>query len=458
MSGALGKQRRPPARPQSARGAAAPKENDMPSIRTIAGLAAGALLLSGVAQAKVLSVPLFPQQTNVWCWAASGQMIMSYLGATAVTQCVQANVELGRTDCCSSPTPSACVKGGYTQFDRFNFNVSYYAGGALPFASLTSEINANRPVEFAWSWTGGGGHVMVATGTLVDRAGQQWVYRNNPWPPNVGAQDILSYSAYVSDTGYTHQQDAYNITDNRLCNSDFHDLPAGSFQGCFDYQWQRDRHPVTLAAYSSGGTKMAGSFQSVPDRPVRHLMTAAQFQAAFDSYLAQGLRPESVSVLSTGSGPRFTAIWRAANDGPFQTYYGMTEASFGTTFNNLGAQGYILTDLYGYEDGGTRYVGTWVKKATPGYYAYVNMTAAQYNSNFDTLAAQGFQPVRFSAYNTGGGVRYAAIWNKQSNPFYMYFNMSSAGYQSTYNTVTGLGYRLAQISGLDGTLAAIWNK
>jgi hypothetical protein len=440
--------------------AAVHKELFMPSTRSIARLAAGALLLlTGIAHATVLPVPMYPQQTNMWCWAASGQMIMTYLGAPAVSQCHQANVELNRSDCCNSPTPAACVQGGYTQFDRYNFSVTYYPGGALPFNMLANEINNNRPVEFAWSWTGGGGHVMVAKGTSVDRGGQQWVYSNNPWPPNVGAQDMLTYSAYVSDTGYTHQNDAYNITDTHVCNSDFHGMPAGSFQACFNYQWQRARHAVTLSAYNSGGsTLMAGSFQGVPDRPVRSLMTAAQFQSYFTSYSAQGWRPDSVSVVQTAAGPRFTAIWVPANDGPFQTYFGMTDASFSSTFNSLAGQGYVLTDLFGYNDGGARYVATWVKKASAGYVAYINMTGAQYNSHFSDLAAQGFQPVRFSAYPGGGGTVYAAVWHKKANPFYMYFAMSPATYQSNYNTVTALGYRLTQISALNGTLAAIWNK
>lgn len=413
-----------------------------------------------VAGATSLPVPLIPQQTNEWCWAASGQMIMNYLGATAVTQCQQANNELGRSDCCMSPTPSACIKGGYTQFDKYNFNTTQYGGGALPFSMLKSEIDSNRPVEFAWSWTGGGGHVMVAVGYSVDSSGNQWVYSNNPWPPNVGNHDVLSYSAYVQDTGYTHQNDTYQITDAHVCNSDFHDFPASSFQDCFDYQALRGRYPVTLSAYSSGGsTLMAGSFQRVASRPVRTLMTAAQFQSYFTSYSAAGWRPESVTVLETGSGPLFTAIWTPATDGAFQTYFGMTDATFNSTFSNLGSQGYVITDLFGYVDGGsTKYVATWVKKASSGYYTYVNMTAAQYNSNFSTLAGKGFQPVRFSAYPSPSGTLYAAIWYAQPNAFLMYYGMSSAGYQSNYNSATASGFRVSQVTALNGTLAAIFTK
>src|SRR5665213_927301 len=58
-----------------------------------------------------LNVVLRAQKTEQWCWAASAQMLMEYLGKT-VEQCDQANVRLGRSDCCKSPTPTACIAGG----------------------------------------------------------------------------------------------------------------------------------------------------------------------------------------------------------------------------------------------------------------------------------------------------------------------------------------------------------
>jgi Papain-like cysteine protease AvrRpt2 len=47
-------------------------------------------------------VPLRGQETPVWCWAASGEMVMDFLG-TDVSQCDEANKRFGRNDCCNSP-------------------------------------------------------------------------------------------------------------------------------------------------------------------------------------------------------------------------------------------------------------------------------------------------------------------------------------------------------------------
>src|SRR5689334_22933545 len=53
-----------------------------------------ALLL--IACTASLAVPLRPQQTSMWCWAASGQMAMEFINsARAPAQCVQANNRFG---------------------------------------------------------------------------------------------------------------------------------------------------------------------------------------------------------------------------------------------------------------------------------------------------------------------------------------------------------------------------
>ena len=54
-----------------------------------------------------LAVTLHPQETSMWCWAASGQMTMEFLGSN-VNQCTQANDRLGRNDCCNLPVPAGC--------------------------------------------------------------------------------------------------------------------------------------------------------------------------------------------------------------------------------------------------------------------------------------------------------------------------------------------------------------
>src|SRR5215471_14601557 len=139
-----------------------------PMRKTFASYGLAALVLSGCCRpnANIGSQPvtLDPQQTSMWCWAASGQMVMGFLG-TSVTQCDEANKRFGRSDCCNSPTPGACVNGGWPEFDKYGFTSTRTSNTALTWDQIKKEIYCSkRPFAFSWHWPGGGGHMMVVIG------------------------------------------------------------------------------------------------------------------------------------------------------------------------------------------------------------------------------------------------------------------------------------------------------
>lgn len=162
--------------------------------------------------ASTLPVAMRAQETSMWCWAASGEMTMEYLGAPDIRQCDEANKRFGRTDCCNNPVPGGCVQGGWPEFEKYGFTASHTTDEALDWGRVRSQIYcAKRPFAFTWHWTGGGGHMMVARGYMtID--GTNYVYRNNPLPVGVGTSDIITYSTYVSGSGHTHWDDYYAIS------------------------------------------------------------------------------------------------------------------------------------------------------------------------------------------------------------------------------------------------------
>lgn len=172
------------------------------------------LLLAGCCRPALIgsqAVPLRPQETSMWCWAASGEMVMDFLG-TNVSQCDQANKRFGRTDCCNNPVPGACVNGGWPEFDKYGFSFQTTSDAPLSWDAVKKQIYCKkRPFAFSWHWNGGGGHMMALIGYVtVDDV--QYVVINDPWAPNVGDQRIITYDAYVSGSGYTHWDDYYNVT------------------------------------------------------------------------------------------------------------------------------------------------------------------------------------------------------------------------------------------------------
>lgn len=167
-----------------------------------------------------LAVTLRPQETAMWCWAASGQMVMEYLG-TSVRQCDQANAEFGMSSCpCfqCGPNPQvnpSCVSGGWPEFGKYGFTFARTHDAAISWDVLKQELSAGqgcgrRPVAFSWHWTGDGGHVMVATG-YSDVGGTHLVTIKDPAQPCVGDTQILTYAAFVQASGHTHWDDFYEI-------------------------------------------------------------------------------------------------------------------------------------------------------------------------------------------------------------------------------------------------------
>ncbi|HZH97879.1 MAG TPA: papain-like cysteine protease family protein, partial [Fimbriimonadaceae bacterium] len=159
---------------------------------------------------KVLNLVLRPQETGMWCWAASGQMCMEFVGRRTIAQCLQANNRFGLIVCCTTPVPGVCVVGGWPEFSKYGFTFKRTSNRALTWAELVAEIDANRPIAFSWHWPGGGGHMMVAYG-YSDETGVQMVYVADPWAPDVGNTRIITYSHFVSSPGHTHWDDFYEI-------------------------------------------------------------------------------------------------------------------------------------------------------------------------------------------------------------------------------------------------------
>lgn len=167
-----------------------------------------------------LPVTLHPQETRMWCWAASGQMVMDYLGNN-VSQCVQANNRFGRNDCpcsqCTNPINNPpCVSGGWPEFGKYGFEFMRTSNAPLPWAALKKELSTKTrcgrtPVAFSWHWNGGGGHMMVVVGYQTV-GGTNYVKILDPWGPCAGDDRIITYDYYVSSPPHhTHWDDFYAI-------------------------------------------------------------------------------------------------------------------------------------------------------------------------------------------------------------------------------------------------------
>jgi len=178
--------------------------------------------------AATVTVPLIGQQTDMWCWAASGQMTMHYVHpASNPQQCDQANKRfsstIGAKNCCDNPVPDECVNGGWPEYEKYQFTATRRSG-PLSWTQIKRQIFcAKKPFAFAWHDMDGGGHMMVATGYKTV-AGTRLVTVNNPLPVAVpaangppgltgGSLELDTYETFVGGDDYDHTfwEAYYNI-------------------------------------------------------------------------------------------------------------------------------------------------------------------------------------------------------------------------------------------------------
>lgn len=112
-----------------------------------------------------INVPMIKQEQTQWCWAACTDMIVHFYGNAGLRQCDCAAWLFANNTCCISPSSSPCnrpcqVNDVSRVLAQFGVRSSS-RNGTVPSLTLKNEVAAGRPVEVAYAWDGGGGHVAV---------------------------------------------------------------------------------------------------------------------------------------------------------------------------------------------------------------------------------------------------------------------------------------------------------
>ena len=116
-------------------------------------------------KSRQLGFTMQPQTQSNWCWAATSSSVSHYYWFwSSWSQCSVANAELGRTDACTTPVPSACNVPWWLDRALTRTNNFVSITGPASFSSVKAEIDAGRPVGARIGWSGGGGHFMCIYG------------------------------------------------------------------------------------------------------------------------------------------------------------------------------------------------------------------------------------------------------------------------------------------------------
>jgi len=111
-----------------------------------------------------LAVPYYRQEQDLWCWAACGRMLVSFLRLPDAAQCDFAEAAF-HGGCCTTPGSRTCNNGYFPENSYGGFGIAI----AKPIsqtsqATLDGELGAGRPIEVTYHWKNGGAHVALVTG------------------------------------------------------------------------------------------------------------------------------------------------------------------------------------------------------------------------------------------------------------------------------------------------------
>lgn len=146
----------------------------------------GSTQLEGNGQTKQLPFAIQAQQQSKWCWAAVASSISAYLlrpnpPKTEYDKCALANHAFSRTDCCQTPTPTAC-NNSWSTFSALTYtgNLRTRSSGRMLIGDIETEIDNNHPIAVRIAWFTGKAHAVVIDGYDVSGSAP-YINIKDPW-------------------------------------------------------------------------------------------------------------------------------------------------------------------------------------------------------------------------------------------------------------------------------------
>ncbi|WP_454831106.1 peptidoglycan DD-metalloendopeptidase family protein [Pseudoxanthomonas wuyuanensis] len=196
----------------------------------------------------------------------------------------------------------------------------------------------------------------------------------------------------------------------------FHGLTAAQHQQRFNEYTGKGYRPHQVESYlGQGGVRYAAIYrkQSGPAYSAYHGLDTNAHQARMDALTKDGYRPRNVSVVSSGSQRRYTALYEKADIGSWQAKSQLSAAEYQQAFNSNAQHGRQVVYLNAYVHRGQPYFSAiWSSKANGPYKARHGLSSAQYQSEWQGNTSAGLLTRDVTGYSSGGSARYAAIWRK----------------------------------------------
>ncbi|HEY2708342.1 MAG TPA: hypothetical protein VGI95_09835 [Caulobacteraceae bacterium] len=137
-----------------------------------------------------------------------------------------------------------------------------------------------------------------------------------------------------------------------------HGMSAADYQSAFNQLTGSGYRLTWVSGCGVGGAAQYAAIWEKSPAPAwlaHHGMTSAQYQDAFNAATAKGFRLQHVSGYAVADVPYFAAIFAQGGAGPWQAKHGMSAADYQANFDTFAHQDLQLADVSGYAVGGQAY-------------------------------------------------------------------------------------------------------
>lgn len=147
----------------------------------------------------------------------------------------------------------------------------------------------------------------------------------------------------------------------------------------------------------------------------------------------------------------------------FQAYHGVTAAEHQANFDKWSAQGYRMISLSAYGDpGNALYAAVWVQRGGPAWVAIHGVDAAGYQAFFTKWSNEGYYPVLVSVAGPVNDAVFASVFEQGNpGPWFGRHGMTPADFAAANTSALGNGQMIRSFSiygaPSDRRYAAIWH-
>jgi hypothetical protein len=197
----------------------------------------------------------------------------------------------------------------------------------------------------------------------------------------------------------------------------------------------------------------------------RHGVPAVDYQALFNTLVANGYRPIWVDGYDVNQQTFFNVIFERNPVASWASAHGLNASEYQAYFDAQVNAGRRLVHIDSYrENGAIVYAPIFVEQPGSAWVAYHGVSLAQHQSLFDTYLAQGFRAAVISLEQNGGGdLEVTALYDQDNvGGWVALANLNSADYQAQFDAQSNAGLRLSYLNGytINGIahFSAIWNS